>query len=75
MKRLSFIEIRLKIVSFLRTSGSVRIAEEFYYWMQETGLERLEAKTDFRISVRDVKENKERENKVGCTFRAAGHRR
>ena len=39
--------------------------EELYYLTQETGLERLEVKMDFKANVRDAKENIEKRNKVG----------
>ena len=67
MKLPNSIEIQLKIVSFLRTSGNVQSAVEFCYLILEIGLENLEVKMGFRISARDVKGKQEKENEVGCT--------
>ena len=60
MKRLSFIEIQLRIASFQRTLENVLTVEEFYCLTRETGLEKQEVKMGFRISVRDVKRRQER---------------
>ena len=60
MKRLSFIEIQLRIASFQRILENVPIVEEFCCLTRETGLEKQEVKMDFRISVKDVKRRQER---------------
>ena len=63
MRRYVYTKIQLRIAFLKRTSVNARGVEEFYYSMQGTGLERLEVKMGFKISVRDVREKRERKNR------------